>query len=153
MQIFFELLVHISFSYLATVAFAVCINVPRRALNACGICGMAGWVTYWGLFQLGTGRTLANVAGSLVLGIIGLFFAHYKRMPAILFNIPGIVPLVPGATAYQAVYEMVFGSVNKAVVYTVRVLMVAGAIAIGFMLTSLFSEIWARWRYYRRNLS
>ncbi|GEL12810.1 hypothetical protein LCO01nite_03590 [Lapidilactobacillus concavus] len=92
---------------------------------------------------------VANLMGSLVLGIMGLYFARIKKMPAILFNIPGIVPLVPGATAYQAVYEMVLGSVDKAIIYTFRVVLVAGAIAVGFMLTSLLSEILTHFRQHR----
>lgn len=149
MTLWMELIVQTTFSYLGTIAFAIMINIPRRALNACGLCGMAGWLTFWSLFQIGSGRMIANVMGSLVLGSMGLIFARKKKMPAILFNIPGIVPLVPGATAYQAVYEMVLGSVNKAVIYTFRVLLVAGAIAVGFMLTSLLSEIMTRIRKHR----
>lgn len=149
MTIWMELLVQTAFSYLGTIAFAVMINIPRRALNACGLCGMAGWLTFWSLYRVGSGRMIANVMGSLILGLMGLYFARKKKMPAILFNVPGIVPLVPGATAYQAVYEMVLGSVSKAVIYTFRVLLVAGAIAVGFMLTSLISEIMTRIRQYR----
>ncbi|WP_461219653.1 threonine/serine exporter family protein [Lapidilactobacillus salsurivasis] len=143
-------LIQAAFSYLGTAAFAICVNNPRRALNACGLCGMVGWLAYWTVFQLGAGRMIANVTGSLVLGIMSLIFARRKKMPAILFNIPGIVPLVPGVTAYQAVYEMVLGSVDQAIVYSFRVAMVAGAIAIGFMLTSLFAEVWTRIRRRRQ---
>ena len=103
MTILMELVVQTTFSYLGTIAFAIMINIPRRALNACGLCGMAGWLTFWLLYQVGSGRMVANVMGSLILGVMGLYFARKKKMPAILFNIPGIVPLVPGATAYQAV--------------------------------------------------
>ncbi|WP_261806285.1 threonine/serine exporter family protein [Lapidilactobacillus luobeiensis] len=149
MPLWLIFLIQAAFSYLGTAAFAICVNNPRRALNACGLCGMIGWLAYWTVFQLGAGRMIANVTGSLVLGIMSLVFARRKKMPAILFNIPGIVPLVPGVTAYQAVYEMVLGSVDQAIVYTFRVAMVAGAIAIGFMLTSLFSEIWSRLRHRR----
>lgn len=149
MTILMELVVQTTFSYLGTIAFAIMINIPRRALNACGLCGMAGWLTFWLLYQVGSGRMVANVMGSLILGVMGLYFARKKKMPAILFNIPGIVPLVPGATAYQAVYEMVLGSVNKAIIYSVRVLLVAGGIAVGFMLTSLLSEIMTKIRQHR----
>lgn len=149
MTILMELVVQTTFSYLGTIAFAIMINIPRRALNACGLCGMAGWLTFWLLYQVGSGRMVANVMGSLILGVMGLYFARKKKMPAILFNIPGIVPLVPGATAYQAVYEMVLGSVNKAIIYSVRVLLVAGGIAVGFMLTSLLSEIMTKIRQRR----
>ncbi len=152
MTILMELVVQTTFSYLGTIAFAIMINIPRRALNACGLCGMAGWLTFWLLYQVGSGRMVANVMGSLILGVMGLYFARKKKMPAILFNIPGIVPLVPGATAYQAVYEMVLGSVNKAIIYSVRVLLVAGGIAVGFILTSLLSEIMTKIRQHRMTI-
>ena len=152
MTILMELVVQTTFSYLGTIAFAIMINIPRRALNACGLCGMAGWLTFWLLYQVGSGLMVANVMGSLILGVMGLYFARKKKMPAILFNIPGIVPLVPGATAYQAVYEMVLGSVNKAIIYSVRVLLVAGGIAVGFMLTSLLSEIMTKIRQHRMTI-
>lgn len=152
MTILMELVVQTTFSYLGTIAFAIMINIPRRALNACGLCGMAGWLTFWLLYQVGSGRMVANVMGSLILGVMGLYFARKKKMPAILFNIPGIVPLVPGVTAYQAVYEMVLGSVNKAIIYSVRVLLVAGGIAVGFMLTSLLSEIMTKIRQHRMTI-
>ncbi|KMO63754.1 membrane protein, partial [Lacticaseibacillus rhamnosus] len=40
----FALLIQLSFSYLATVAFAIIINVPRKALNLAGWSGMMGWL-------------------------------------------------------------------------------------------------------------
>lgn len=41
-----ESLVHIIFSYLATIGFAVTLNIPRKALNVCGLIGVLGWMTY-----------------------------------------------------------------------------------------------------------
>lgn len=62
-------------------------------------------------------------------------------MPVIIFNIPGLVPLVPGATAYQAVRALVLGDLNQALSLTFRVAMVAGAIAVGFLLAQLVAEM------------
>lgn len=58
----------------------------------------------------------------------------------IIFNIPGLVPLVPGATAYQAVRALVLGNFDQALSLTFRVAMVAGAIAVGFMMAQLLAE-------------
>lgn len=79
MTILMELVVQTTFSYLGTIAFAIMINIPRRALNACGLCGMAGWLTFWLLYQVGSGRMVANVMGSLILGVMGLYFARKKK--------------------------------------------------------------------------
>ncbi|WP_125706514.1 threonine/serine exporter family protein [Lacticaseibacillus daqingensis] len=135
-----QLLVQVSFSYLSTVAFAIIINVPRRALNLAGWSGAIGWLVYWLLMGLHSGRMLANLLGALAIGVCGMLFARRKKMPVIIFNIPGLVPLVPGATAYQAVRALVLGDMEVALQLTLRVAMVAGAIAVGFMLAQLLAE-------------
>ncbi|WP_179396030.1 threonine/serine exporter family protein [Lacticaseibacillus absianus] len=146
MPYWLELLVQISFSYLSTVAFAIIINVPRRALNLAGWAGATGWLVYWLLMELHTGRMLANLLGALAIGVCGMLFARRKKMPVIIFNIPGLVPLVPGATAYQAVRALVLGRIDAALGLTLRVAMVAGAIAVGFMLAQLLAETTYRMR-------
>ncbi|MCI1987433.1 MAG: threonine/serine exporter family protein [Lactobacillus sp.] len=136
-----QLLIQISFSYLSTVAFAIIINVPRKALNLAGWAGAIGWLVYWVLlYDLDVGRMLANLLGAFAIGLCGMIFSRLKKMPVIIFNIPGLVPLVPGATAYQAVRALVLGQVTEASRLTVRVAMVAGAIAVGFMLAQLLAE-------------
>ena len=62
-------------------------------------------------------------------------------MPVIIFNIPGFVPLVPGAVAYQTVRATVLGDLDGALQYVQSVVMIAGAIAVGFMLAQLLSEV------------
>ena len=142
-----QLIVQALLSYLGTFAFAICINIPRRAFHACSLCGMAGWLAYWILYQIGLGRMISNLVGALFLALLGSYFAHYKKMPAILFHVPGIVPLVPGATAYEAVHAMVQGDLNLAIRYTFSASLVAGSIALGFMVASLIAEVWLRqWR-------
>ncbi len=136
-----QFLVQLSFSYLSTVAFAIIINVPRRALNLAGWAGAVGWLVYWVLtYDFTVGRMLANLCGAFAIGLCGMIFSRVKKMPVIIFNIPGLVPLVPGATAYQAVRALVLGQIDKASRLTVRVMMVAGAIAVGFMLAQLLAE-------------
>ncbi|WP_461213727.1 threonine/serine exporter family protein [Lacticaseibacillus sp. GG6-2] len=136
-----QFLIQLSFSYLSTVAFAIIINVPRRALNLAGWAGAVGWLVYWVLtYDLDVGRMLANLCGAFAIGLCGIIFSRVKKMPVIIFNIPGLVPLVPGATAYQAVRALVLGQIDKASRLTIRVVMVAGAIAVGFMLAQLLAE-------------
>lgn len=61
-------------------------------------------------------------------------------MPVTIFNIPGIVPLVPGALAYQAVRNLVLGDYVVAVSISVKVLLVAGAIASGLVISEVFNH-------------
>lgn len=147
MDYFVKFLIQVVLSYIGTAGFGLIINIPKRALNLAGWSGTIGWLTYWVLFEAGTGRMFSNLVAGVSVGICGIIFAHIKRMPVILFNIPGLVPLVPGATAYQAVSSLVLGNFDKAIALIVKVSMVAGAIATGFMIAQIIGE----W-YYKTQL-
>lgn len=79
MQWWFALLVQLLFSYLATVAFAIIINVPRKALNLAGWAGMMGWLAYWLLMEVGSGRMMANLVGAFVIGLCGIFLRAIRK--------------------------------------------------------------------------
>ena len=60
-------------------------------------------------------------------------------MPVTIFNIPGIVPLVPGGLAYQAVRNIVIGNYEKGAYFTVQAV-IAGAIALGLVASEVFNQ-------------
>ena len=45
-------LVQFIFSFLASAAFAIIINVPRRSLVACGLTGSVSWMLYWVIVEV-----------------------------------------------------------------------------------------------------
>lgn len=146
-----EIIINFSFAWIASVGFALIINVPHRALLLCGISGAAGWMVYWWGTQFSLGRLGSNLLGSLVVGILGLFFARIKKCPVTVFNIPGIVPLVPGVPAYQAVRALTEGHLSHGEDLIVRVAVVTIAIALGFLIAQLVSEIFFKIRRNRKN--
>lgn len=75
-----ELIFHLLFSFLATVTFGIITNIPRKALVACGITGMTGWMIYYVLTQtFDASQTFANFLGTVGLGIASIFFSRYKK--------------------------------------------------------------------------
>jgi uncharacterized membrane protein YjjB (DUF3815 family) len=52
------------------------------------------------------------------------------------------VPLVPGAPAYKAIRQIITGQTQKGLDSLVVVLVIAGAIAIAFMMTNLMETIY-----------
>ncbi|MBM7617611.1 uncharacterized membrane protein YjjB (DUF3815 family) [Weissella uvarum] len=145
----FNALIQLVFSYLATVSFGLFINVPRKALNAAGISGAMGWMVYWFAVQANLSDIFANFFGGLTVGLIGLVLSQRKRIPSTIFNIPGLVPLVPGASAYQALVMIMSGNVVKANEKIFQVLMIGGAIAMGYVVSQLVSEQYFRYRHNR----
>lgn len=151
MPFWLEIIINITFSYIASIGFALTINVPHRALNLAGISGTVGWMMYWFCFRFGMGRMLSNLLGAFIIGILGLIFARIKKCPVTVFNIPALVPLVPGVPAYQAVRALVDGETFDAETAILKVAIVTCAIALGILLSTMFIEMFYRTkRFYRR---
>lgn len=151
MPLWLEIIINIAFSYLASVGFALTINVPHRALNLAGLSGVIGWMVYWFAARAGMGRMLSNLMGSFIIGILGLICARVKKCPVTVFIIPAIVPLVPGVPAYQAVRALVNGQVFIGEADLMRVAIVTCAIALGILLSTMITEMFYRTkRFYRR---
>ena len=67
------------------MTFGIITNIPRKALVACGITGMTGWMIYYVLTQtFDASQTFANFLGTVGLGIASIFFPVTK-MPMIIF--------------------------------------------------------------------
>lgn len=139
-------ILHFSFSFIATMAFGILTNVPRRALLSCGLTGSVGWLAYWLLAGSGMSIGFANFVGAVAIGILSIFFSRKLRMPLIIFNIPSLVPLVPGGPAYTAVRDIMLGNHEAGVENILIVVTTAGAIAIGFMVTSVLEKLVLNYR-------
>ncbi|MEI5992656.1 threonine/serine exporter family protein [Candidatus Enterococcus mansonii] len=139
-----EIIIHCLFSYLSTVTFGIVTNVPRKLLNTCGITGAVGWMLFWFTKNLESGEIFANFLGAIGIGLMSIFFSRRKKMPMIIFNIPSLVPLVPGGPAYQAVRSIVLGDYISGVHFIIKVIMTAGAIAAGFMVTGIVERLLKR---------
>jgi len=127
--------------YLASVGFGIIVNLPHRALNVAGIDGVIGWLIYYMMMQANGGIGSANFLGGLGIGICSIIFARFKKMPAILFDVPGLVPLVPGGQAYNAIKSFATGHYQAAFSYLSEVIWIAGAIALGFIVAELCLKI------------
>ncbi|USS88426.1 threonine/serine exporter family protein [Fructilactobacillus hinvesii] len=132
--------------YIATIGFALLINVSPRALNLGGIVAVAGYLVYLAYQSLGGGYVGGNVFGAFTIGICGMMAARYKKMPVIVFNTPALVPLVPGGQAYQVMKYIAMNQPHMAFYYLIQVVMIAGSIAMGFLLSELFIQLF----YYTR---
>ncbi|MBL1226289.1 threonine/serine exporter family protein [Enterococcus sp. BWR-S5] len=132
------------YSYLGTVAFGVITNIPRKALNVCGITGAIGWMIFILTRELETGDAFANFFSALCIGLLSIYFSRKKKMPTIIFNIPSLVPLVPGGPAYQAVRSFVLDNYISGLHSAMTVIMTAGSIAAGFMVTNMVEKLLKR---------
>jgi uncharacterized membrane protein YjjB (DUF3815 family) len=89
-------------SAVAAAGFAMLFNVPRRWLLLCAGLGALGHGMRWLLLQAGASVEVGTLVGALHVGFFGYALGRRLRVPTAIFHIPGIIPLVPGRVAYEA---------------------------------------------------
>lgn len=145
-----EIVIAVVGNYVATIAFGILLNIPRRALNLGGWIGVLGYFIYQLTIVFGGGYVVGNLLGAVAIGVASLQAARLKRMPMILFNIPALVPLVPGGQAYEMIKNFALGQNDTAFTFLLQVVMISGAIAFGFLLSELVNRLRLRdWRRHR----
>jgi uncharacterized membrane protein YjjB (DUF3815 family) len=132
---------------LAAVGFALLFNVPRRTLFGCTLAGALGYAVRSLLLELGlVGIETGTLLAATLVSVLGVVFGRVWRVPAVVFAVPGLIPFVPGSLAFRAVSDLLTlttGAVAddtllmKAVVSTLKSILIVGAIAAGVAVPSL----------------
>ena len=132
------LLVNFFFSFLATVGFSIFFNSPRKSLIPAGIIGGIGWTVYMILFNFSQNPILSNFFSATLISLISEILARRMKFPAIIFVIPGILPLIPGLGLYNTMLSLVEGNYSNAISVGTNALFVSASISMGVLLiTSL----------------
>jgi uncharacterized membrane protein YjjB (DUF3815 family) len=137
-------------SGLAAFGFAMLFNVPQRALIACVSCGATGHAIRTLVIEMGSSIAPATFIGATVVGVMGYFFARWRKIPSVVFTVSGAIPMVPGVFAYQtmiALLQLPDANVTEAqialadaAINGMATMLILGAIAVGIAAPSLLFE-------------
>jgi len=103
----FDLLQKSIWCGVAAVGFGILFNVPRRTLWAIALLGLAGGVTKFTVLLYGNGIIIASLLASIIVGFLSIPAAHRKHSPPMIFAIPSVIPMVPGAFAYRTMLGLI----------------------------------------------
>lgn len=132
---------HLITSFIASSTFGIIFNVPKKSLIKCGFVGMIGWMLYISLFLQGVDAVYATLAASFLVAVISHIFAKVYKNPVIIYSIVGIIPLVPGGIAYNAMRNFVENEYSTALPLAARAFMISGAIAFGLVLSEVMNQL------------
>ena len=85
----------------AALGFAILFNVPQRTLLIIWGLGALGGLTKFLLLGFEVNIALSSLAGATLIGVLSVYAAHGKQAPPLVFSIPSVIPMVPGAFAYR----------------------------------------------------
>ena len=139
-----DIFIQIGLSFIATSCFAVIFNAPIKVIPWCGIVGSLGWTIYHSLAQSGVYEVHATFIGAFVVSIVAHIYARRLRMPMIVFSVSGIIPLVPGSIAYNAMRNIVEVDYFMGMEYAMRAFLISGAIAMGLVFAEVIMQLMYR---------
>jgi len=127
-------------SWLGVLGFALMFNSPcPMAIGAASI-GMVANVGRLELIGLGMPIQAAAAAAALVVGLLAAVVGPRLDVPTITVSVPAVVIMVPGVTAYRAVYYLSTGETIRALDYGVQACLVVLALAIGLAVARMLTD-------------
>lgn len=127
-------------AFAGVIAVSITFGVSKRFLVYSGLAGALSWFVYLVLLEMDFGELIGVFVATLVSAFISHIFARILKAPVTVFQIPAILPTVPGVGMYRTVYYMLIGDREMSGFYLAQTLQIAGMIAIGiFIMDTLFN--------------
>jgi uncharacterized membrane protein YjjP (DUF1212 family) len=120
----------------ASLAFAVIFSVPRRYIGAAVASGAIGYIAT----ALGTRYLPGHVAAfaaALAISVFANALARVTNRPAQLFQLPGMMLLVPGSFGFLSLDDFLRGDFLNGAAKGFQMLLIAGALVTGVLLANV----------------
>ena len=131
-------------AFIAIVAFAIMLEIPKKYLAYAGLVGAIGWFAYLTAMGKYENEILATFLSALSIALVSQVFARLFKLPVTVFLVSGILPTVPGAGMYRIVYYFIQNDMEMTSYYLTMTLEIAGAIAIGIFLVDAVFRVFQR---------
>ncbi|MDP4163754.1 MAG: threonine/serine exporter family protein [Bacillota bacterium] len=131
-------------SFFATGAFGIIFNAPKQSLIKCGLVGMVGWLIYVLMVDNGIDAVPATLTAAFIIAVISHILAKVYKTPVIIFSVAGIIPLVPGGLAYDAMRNFVQNDYYSALALAAKAFMLSGSIAFGLVFSEVINQVWRK---------
>ena len=107
MTAYLEIIEKSIWSGLAAIGFAILFNVPRRTIFTIWVLGALGGLIKFLTMHAGIDIVLASLLGATMIGFLSVTMAHRQKSPPLIFSIPSVIPMVPGAFAYNMMLGLI----------------------------------------------
>lgn len=123
-----------AFSFVACWGYSIICNAPRKELLYCGINGFLGWFVYMLVMMYNGQAVTATLLATVAVTAVARFLSYHREAPSILYHIPGVLPLVPGAAVYNTMQAAIKGNILSTYSNALTGFKLSGAIAIGSLI-------------------
>lgn len=129
-------------SMLATLAFVILFNAPRKEYIFCAISGCVGWMSYLLFQELGAGIVASSLWATVVLTLLARILSAIRKTPVTIFLVTGIFTLVPGAGIYYSAYYLIMNNLTQCMAKGLETFKIAGAMVLGIIFGLVLPQSW-----------
>lgn len=127
-------MIRLIMGFLATIAFAVIYNVPKRALIPAGFVGTGAFLIRMGTEYAKLNPIAGVFLGALFVSVASEVLARIQKMPATVFIVSGVLMLVPGVSAFNTMRAFVSADYLTGIANATQTFLMAGGVAAGLVL-------------------
>lgn len=140
-------LIRILTATLGTLGFALVFRVRHWHLFWATAGGTLSWIAYIITTHVGGGIFLSSLVGALTVCLWSELMARWRKAPASIYLIPGIVPLLPGSALYYAMEGAIYSDMAVFTQRGIDALLASLGIAGGILIASEIVRIVLMVRY------
>ena len=133
-------------SFFSALSFCLFLNVSRKHLLYCGLCGVVCWFFYQLGLYWNLGSLLATFFATFLTSFLAGRLAYLRRAPATVFFAAAIINPVPGYGMYRFMFHLIGQEYATAGIVGIETLECAALIAIAIALQYSIRSVWTQWR-------
>lgn len=145
-----DLFLNVMCAIVSSIAFSIFFIVSKKAIVYCTITGTISWIVYY-FCSKHFGNAVSNLIASIVVGLFAEYFSVKLRLPSTVFLYIGIVMLVPGYRMYHTMEYFAKSEYLLALNSGISTVIHACSIAIGVLISAVFSKSIKRVKFDRVN--
>ncbi len=134
------------FALATSLLTGVTLNIPIRTLITAGISGTIAWSANQVILNLFQSRIIAAAFGAIAVGVTAEIFARIQKEPTTAYIITGIIPLVPGLKAFNAMQNFLTNNYNQGITLALQTTLISSYIASGLAVVSIAGRIYSKYK-------
>nr|WP_326183857.1 threonine/serine exporter family protein [uncultured Oscillibacter sp.] len=129
-------------AFLACVGFGFVFNIQGLGILICGLGGAVGWLIYLLSMAYAGSDILSAFLAAMAIGAYSELMARVRRCPVTGYLQVALLPLVPGAGIYHAMWYCLSGETGLFLSTLLHTMGFAAALSVGAMLISSVLRAW-----------
>ena len=140
----YEFVTRLVTSLLGTLAFAILFRCRARHLPYASACGLFTYAIYYTAAYFGASLFFAAFLCTAFTTAFSEVCARLRRAPALVFLVPGTIPIFPGSDLYYTMRYLLEGSYPRFYSHLQSALLVGIGIAGGIVAVSILVSAWRK---------